>query len=319
MKRGFTLFELVAVIIVTAILIGISTQIIFNLYQNYAQNRIINELESKSELVVEQISKLLSLRIKDSLIARKMPPSDDFTLLQGDFLNDKYQILEWLAASYEAMISTNNKAYIGGYSGFVDIDNNITKKGKIVEIFTPKSDLDSASRTMNDLTNGVVNLENGRAGLFFKGFSYNSSDKTYIQNAFGYDMKTNLATHIFIAQKSRDEVLKISKNNDLTIDKISEQYELLHTAYAIVPSDENTTAGDFTLNLHYNYQPWSKTSPNNYKESKKAILVKNVTQFAFKQSGDEVIIKLCLRAIKPQSLNNKNENEIVVCKSEVVY
>ena len=69
MRRGFTLAELVAVIIISGILGGILTQTIFNLYQNYAQNKIINRLQGEADSVLEQISRLLGLAVEGKIIA----------------------------------------------------------------------------------------------------------------------------------------------------------------------------------------------------------------------------------------------------------
>ena len=71
MKRAFTLLELVVVIVVLGIIAMMSFNAIINIYSNYFQTRTVNELETQTEIALEQISKRLEHRIKPSVIARK--------------------------------------------------------------------------------------------------------------------------------------------------------------------------------------------------------------------------------------------------------
>ena len=70
-KKAFTLIELIIVITVLGVISLMSFNTLMNLYQNYFQSKVINELETQSEIALEQISMLLSHRIKQSVIARK--------------------------------------------------------------------------------------------------------------------------------------------------------------------------------------------------------------------------------------------------------
>ncbi|MCK9258063.1 MAG: prepilin-type N-terminal cleavage/methylation domain-containing protein, partial [Sulfurospirillaceae bacterium] len=69
-KSGFTMVELVMVIIVLGIVASIGADIISNLYTNYLRTRAVNRLQTQTEIALEQIAKRLQYRIKDSVIAR---------------------------------------------------------------------------------------------------------------------------------------------------------------------------------------------------------------------------------------------------------
>lgn len=305
MRRGFTLAELVAVIIISGILGGILTQTIFNLYQNYAQNKIINRLQGEADSVLEQISRLLGLAVEGKIIAAD-PNGSGFIQIKDKKEGDKYEILEWLPASYEAMISTDPSKdggkFIGGYSGLADLEHPSTSasSGEILLFYTPLSDLQTASETMSDLTDKKVTLKNGRAGLFFKGLNPLPNDFT---------------DGVFIATRDNDFVLKISKKDGSKIEEISERYELLHTAYAV--SADKESDGGLTLNLHYNYQPWAKSAPNELKNATKTPLAKNVTHFSFNFKDGALSLKICLKAANIAIF--KKDAQAILCKSETVY
>ena len=113
MKRAFTLLELVVVIVVLGIIAMMSFNAIMNIYSNYFQTRTVNELETQTEIALEQISKRLEHRIKPSVIARK--PSGGFLPLNDSRvnLNSGYEILEFIPYAYEIfndVPSASNKA-----------------------------------------------------------------------------------------------------------------------------------------------------------------------------------------------------------------
>ena len=101
MKRAFTLLELVVVIVVLGIIAMISFNAVMNIYSNYFQTRTVNELETQTEIALEQISKRLDHRIKPSVIARKT--NGEFLALNDSRVNlkDGYEILEFIPYAYE--------------------------------------------------------------------------------------------------------------------------------------------------------------------------------------------------------------------------
>ena len=322
MKRAFTLLELVVVIVVLGIIAMMSFNAIMNIYTNYFQTRTINELETQTEIALEQISKRLEHRIKPSVIARKS--NGTFLALNDEMVNlgDGFEILEFIPYAYEVFndVTDADTGETGLYSGFVDLAKSSPATGLIspgskftngvvetIKDLTCKNDVnDNGVRTD---TSGCVDFKNKESGVvaIFSDVFYD------VNNSFGYSGDT---TKLDIAKVG----LKVGQSglngNTLEISgfankQISEQYHLAYTANAVVPeqsqnqTDKNN--GVFDLNLYYNYKPWMGQG---YTGGEKATLAKNVTRFVFTEKNGVIVLKLCMRA--------KNA-EITICKSKAVY
>ena len=92
MKKAFTLIELILVIVILGILSFAGINIIKNLYENYLQARSVNTLETQTELVLEQISKRLAVRVKGSTIGRQAS-TGNFVSTRDPALNVQFNIL----------------------------------------------------------------------------------------------------------------------------------------------------------------------------------------------------------------------------------
>lgn len=309
MKRAFTLLELVVVIVVLGIIAMMSFNAIMNIYSNYFQTKTVNELETQTEIALEQISKRLEHRIKPSVIARKTDGAFLALNDSGVNLNAEYEILEFIPYAYEIfndVPSGSNKA--GRYSGYADLANSSPATGLI----SPGSNFTTGVvETIKDLTcredtNATCvdfkNKDGGVAAIF--------SDVYYdVQNSFGYKGVSNLDIAKVGVKSIDGNTLEIS---GFANKQISEQYHLAYTANAIVPEQSQSQAdknnGVFDLNLYYDYRPWMGEK---YKQNgEKATLAKNVTRFVFTEKNGVIVLKLCMRA--------KN-SEITICKSKAVY
>ena len=323
MKRAFTLLELVVVIVVLGIIAMMSFNAIMNIYSNYFQTRTVNELETQTEIALEQISKRLEHRIKPSVIARKT--DGDFLALNDNRVNldAKYEILEFIPYAYEifndviSLDANDNVIEQGGkagrYSGYVDL----AKSSPTTGLISPGSNFTTGVvETIKDLTckddarnSKCVDFENKDGGVvaIFSDVYYD------VQSSFGYKDNLNLD----IAKVGVNGGQSGLNGNTLEISgfggkQISEQYHLAYTANAIVPEQsadpKDTANGVFDLNLYYDYRPWmgEKYKPN----GEKATIAKNVTRFVFTEKNGVIVLKLCMRA--------KN-SEITICKSKAVY
>ena len=311
MKRAFTLLELIIVIVILGIIAMMSFNAMMNIYSNYFQTRTVNELETQTEIALEQISKRLEHRIKPSVIARKT--NGAFLALNdsGVNLNAEYEILEFIPYAYEIFndVPSGNKA--GRYSGYVDL----AKSSPATGLISPGSNFSTeVVETIKDLTcredtNATcVDFKNKDGGVvaIFSDVYYN------VQSSFGYSNGT-VPVSLDIAKVG----VKSTDGNTLEISgfggkQISEQYHLAYTANAIVPEQsadpKDTANGVFDLNLYYDYRPWMGEK---YKQNgEKATLAKNVTRFVFTEKNGVIVLKLCMRA--------KN-SEITICKSKAVY
>ena len=310
MKRAFTLLELIIVIVILGIIAMMSFNAMMNIYSNYFQTRTVNELETQTEIALEQISKRLEHRIKPSVIARK--PSGGFLSLNDSRvnLNSGYEILEFIPYAYEIfndVPSGSSKA--GRYSGYVDLAKSSPASGLIspgsnfsTEVVETIKDLTCKDDTRNATCVDFKDKDGGVVAIF--------SDVYYdVQNSFGYQGILNLDIAKVGVKSTDGDTLEIS---GFANKQISEQYHLAYTANAIVPEQsadpKDTANGVFDLNLYYDYRPWMGEK---YKQNgEKATLAKNVTRFVFTEKNGVIVLKLCMRA--------KN-SEITICKSKAVY
>ena len=309
MKRAFTLLELVVVIVVLGIIAMMSFNAIMNIYSNYFQTRTVNELETQTEIALEQISKRLEHRIKPSVIARKTDGAFLALNDSGVNLNAEYEILEFIPYAYEIFndVPSGNKA--GRYSGYADL----AKSSPATGLISPGSNFSTeVVETIKDLTcredtNATCvdfTKKDGGVVAIFSDVYYN------VQDSFGYKGDITKLDIAKVGVKSTDgDTLEIS---GFANKQISEQYHLAYTANAIVPEQsadpKDAANGVFDLNLYYDYRPWmgEKYKPN----GEKATLAKNVTRFVFTEKNGVIVLKLCMRA--------KN-SEITICKSKAVY
>ena len=324
MKRAFTLLELVVVIVVLGIIAMMSFNAIMNIYSNYFQTRTVNELETQTEIALEQISKRLEHRIKPSVIARKTDGA--FLALNDNRVNldAKYEILEFIPYAYEIfndVISLDANDHVieqggkaGRYSGYADLAKSSPATGLIspgsnftTGVVETIKDLTCKDDTRNATCVDFTKKDGGVVAIF--------SDVYYnVQDSFGY--KGDI-TNLDIAKVGVKGGQSGLNGNTLEISgfggkQISEQYHLAYTANAIVPEQsadpKDTANGVFDLNLYYDYRPWmgEKYKPN----GEKATIAKNVTRFVFTEKNGVIVLKLCMRA--------KN-SEITICKSKAVY
>jgi len=314
MKRAFTLLELVVVIVVLGIIAMMSFNAIMNIYSNYFQTRTVNELETQTEIALEQISKRLEHRIKPSVIARKTDGAFLALNDSGVNLDAKYEILEFIPYAYEIfndVPSGSNKA--GRYSGYADLAKSSPATGLIspgsnftTGVVETIKDLTCRDET-RDATCVDFTKKDGGVVAIFSDVYYN------VQDSFGYKDNLNLDIAKVGVKGGQSglngDTLEIS---GFSGKQISEQYHLAYTANAIVPEQsadpKDTANGVFDLNLYYDYRPWmgEKYKPN----GEKATLAKNVTRFVFTEKNGVIVLKLCMRA--------KN-SEITICKSKAVY
>ena len=323
MKRAFTLLELVVVIVVLGIIAMMSFNAIMNIYSNYFQTKIVNELETQTEITLEQISKRLEHRIKPSVIARKT--DGEFLALNDNRVNldANYEILEFIPYAYEifndviSLDANDNVIEQGGkegrYSGYADLAKSSPATGLIspgsnftTGVVETIKDLTCKDDTRNSKCVDFENKDGGVVAIFY--------DVYYdVQNSFGYKGISNLDIAKVGVKGGQSglngDTLEIS---GFANKQISEQYHLAYTANAIVPEQsadpKDTANGVFDLNLYYDYRPWmgEKYKPN----GEKATLAKNVTRFVFTEKNGVIVLKLCMRA--------KN-SEITICKSKAVY
>jgi len=300
-KRAYTMIELILVIIVLGIVASIGAEIIVKLYDNYIKTRSINRLQAQTELVLDQIVKRLSFRIKGSVIARDINNinfSTNYVTLSD--ANDSYQVLEWIEKDNDSFRGVSKP----GWSGFVDLDSNDTNRSQIK---TSGSELNTTSDIIKALSNNRVVLDGSipgkkRPAIIFKG----SSD--YNVTKYGWNGTRGLYTYRVDYNNGTNNILHLIDSNSTYPSEIYEQYDLAWSAYAIVPEGTNN---DFNLTLHYNYQPWEGEK---YSDVNGSVLVEHASTFRFIQIGNTIRIKLCIHD------DNRSGNfDFSFCKERVIF
>lgn len=294
LKKAFTMLELVMVIVILGIVSSIGADIIANLYENYIKTRAINRLQAQTELVLDQIAKRLTYRIKPSVIARNDGNFSDYVFLPN--ANNTYKILEWIGKDNEGFRGIKNP----GWSGFIDLDSIDTNK---TQIKTSGSELNTTNDIIEALSYDTVSLDNPakkRPAILFKGQS--SFDKAQ----YGWNnVDGNYTIRVSSDLVTANDIIHLDEN----ITEMFEQYDLAWSAYAIVPEGNNSN--DFNLTLYYNYQPWED---NNYTDGSKSVLIEHASTFRFTQIGETIRMKLCIHD------NNQSGNyDFAFCKERVVF
>ncbi|WP_200763584.1 type II secretion system protein [Nitrosophilus alvini] len=299
MRKAFTLIELIFVIVILGIIAVIGSGIFIRIYESYITSRAINELETKTELVLSQLAKRLSYRIKEATIARKQPNDSNITALS--MADQNYQILEWIGYDNDGFRGEwDGTKYQPGWSGFIDLDSNETNKTKIK---TPGSKLSYANSIISQLSNGAADLNNTGAAIIFKGLPLG-----FDINNYGWNENPNYGTignHNYVLRvkqaAGQEDVLEFTEN--LGSKDIVEQYYLVWSAYAVVPENGN-------LYLYSNYRPWFA---ERYNDGNRNLLAENVSVFKFRQIDKVIRLKLCLFK------NITDDYNISFCKEKVVF
>lgn len=355
MKRGFTLIELVFVIVVLGIISMFGADLYTKIYKSYVHVRAVNQLEARTQNAMMLITNRLEDRIKSSTIGRELS-SNEFVPI-SDLTNPKYDILEWIGQSVETRnINQRNP----GWSGFMSMSQLKdstwtagTEDAGYIANTRAAFNMVSLGSDFPQVANIVANLRatayntpsnNTEVAVIFKVVT-NDASPTSVGIGFGYDraVKADGSNRVLIAVGTpsnagsgniQGETIRINQyplnpNNDNS-QEFSEQYYIAHSAYAIVPDRVVTymknNAGkvlskNFNLLLKYNYRPWSTVAGDahsyNNNNTGSALLAEDVSLFRFKDDNGAVALKLCMR---DDGRNfDPSELDLNVCKAQVVY
>lgn len=311
-KKGFTLLEVVFVIVILGIVSSIGATILAQLYENYIVQRAMHRVSLKTELAINQIVNRLTYRIDSSVIARN--PTDDTFLDVHDTLygatNKKNIILEWIGYDNDSFTAQTPPLW----SGYCD--TNRTAQPGSTTIVTPGSTLTQ----LNTVVNNLSPTANPQIALLFSLEGQPFSNTVLDPNAhcYGFDNDGN-TTCIHRVNIATDTTMTTDNFIAGNQTRVSDHYKLAWSAYAIVPVDRNgnliqadSQTTDFDLSLRYGYQPWNGGT---YKTANSSILIRNVTAFKFSEQGGTLRLKLC--ATEKVGDQNSSVN-VSICKEKVV-
>jgi prepilin-type N-cleavage/methylation domain protein len=354
MKRGFTLIELVFVIVVLGIISMFGADLYTKIYKSYVHVRAVNQLEARTQNAMMLITNRLEDRIKSSTIGRELQTNEFVPI--SDLTDPKYDILEWIGQSVETRnINQRNP----GWSGFMSMsqlrdstwkaDADKGDAGYIADtraafnMVSLGSNFPQVARIVGNLRATTYNRPstNTQVAVIFRVVT-NDASPTSVNIGFGYDraVRADGRNRVLIAVGTpsdagsgsmEGETITINQYpfnpNNANSQEFSEQYYIAHSAYAIVPANVVTYTKDnagnlsknFDLVLRYNYRPWSTVAgdAHSYNTASSSLLAEDVSLFRFKDDNGAVALKLCMRD------DGRNfdpaELDLNVCKAQVVY
>ncbi|HHO42274.1 MAG TPA: type II secretion system protein [Epsilonproteobacteria bacterium] len=303
MKRGFSMVELIFVIIVLGIVASIGASIISKAFETHIVQKATHNAAIKTELAALQISNRLSHAIPWTLVAKNPTnPFNDFQIVSRLTIpGEIYTILEWVGVDNDSFSARSTP----GWSGFCDIDTSTP-----AECTSPGSDFDFTDTVIQNLSRRGADITN--SAIFFKTSDFNST-LAYDPGCIGLVARgggadTSCAVGI---DSYAGETLNF---NNATPKIRAEHYALSWSAYAIVPENFRDIDGDgvadvWDLMLYYDYRPWEGEQ---FRNGRNALLINNVSVFKFTASANTIRFKLCIQ----QPIGEANP--ITLCKEKAV-
>jgi len=324
-KKGFTLIEMIMVIVIAGIL-SIGTFIsLKHIYLRAAKSKAINELSQTSTQVSAQIASLLHDRVPSSVIGYDVVKKEFYPVTD---VSDA-SILEWISTAREAFLHRD-------YSGFVDMNDSVATSDMLK---SPDTDVNAISQTIQKKFDTTLDIyDNDLVGIVFAGAFDNGnlilSDD--FNDSFGWHGNSTNAIYNIKSTSSGDELYLKSHPNE-----IYEKYYLVDSAYAIARGedlDRNTIEsnchydlsfikdeGDFnnTLFLFYNYRPWKKETfcgdPNLFgtesKEGNVTVLATNVAGFRVNVVNSGLQFSITFK----KDISSDKKHTVTVSKQKVVF
>lgn len=303
MRRGFTLVELVMVIVILGIIASIGANIISNIYNDFLHSRAINRLQTQTSIALEQIAKRFSRRIKNSTSAVNSISNSRVRIENGTWDDN---IIEWIGISDESFRGDWDGTKIVGWSGFIDLTHPNTNSTAMT-LFSSGSRLDFARDIIFDLSYGELDMQDmsGKLPAIIQKAKDDNISRYYNTTDGSYAIKVykNFSNQILTLKD-----FSLPDYDDDGIKDVYEHYYLSHTAYALIPS---SNGDDFNLTLYYNYRPWEGES---FRDGKKSIIARHVQKFRLLQKSGVARFILCLR----DTILSTAEQNVTVCKEKVV-
>ena len=290
MKRAFTLIEIIAVLVIFAIVASIGSDILFNAYQNYLLSKSTDTVYYKVEYALDTIEARLRDKIPFTCIRRKGTQGSDFdtliTLHDNKSNYEDYKVLECVLSAQEAR-RANAKDL--GWSGFIDLSDPETNKTKRT-IATPGSKLSLAKDIILALSQNDCDLSRTNSNvvlIFPESITLDQAADPITAVGWKIYKDPSLASKIAVYEVQEVNNTTLRFTNKLP-QKITDVYNLAYTAIAYV--NEKQPDGTRNLYLYYNYQPWKGET---YKNGQKALVIDHIKDFKFQQKSDNIHIKLC--------------------------
>lgn len=293
MKNSFTIMELVIVIVVIGLLSTYGVEFIAQAYKGFIYSKINNQLQNQSSTAVEFISKRLSYRIKDSVIARKADGTFDSI---EDASGEDYTILEWIGSDIDNFRGDK----LPNWSGIMDLDD-----GNTTNLKSPDTNTTAIDDLIDVLSFGTKGIEG--SAIYFVGSNSDVSTSYGWVHGGGGITEHNSSMHPIKRGISSTDFNSSISGVDFSGVDVYEYYKLAWTAYAIElePTDGNLT-------LYYNYQPWNAEDYLSANNVQSQLIMQNVSSFQFRSVGSLIKVQVCVKS----KLTNQ---EYSICKEKTIY
>lgn len=280
MRKGFTLMELVFVIVIFGILSKFGADILYKIYENYIYSNTFNRLENQSEAAVKQIANRLQYRIKDSTIARDTISSTNIEPIGSNTGNEN--VLEWIGIDIDGWQGTTSTA--PDWSGFIDL----------------------AASSAALLNSPGTSITDTGLGIFFIGSNVDLNSSSFGWDGNAAANQTGVAIHpVTVAENN---ITSSIVGFDFTGVDVYEYYELAKTAYAV-----SLDTATHELWFYYDFQPWDGDTLATAGIGK-SLIMENVSSFKFTSMGDIMVIQVCV-----SDSNITGVGEYAICKEKVVF
>ena len=290
MRKGFTLLEMVFVIVIFGILSKFGAELLFKIYENYIYSNTFNRLQNQSEAAVKQIANRLQYRIRDSVISRNGTGGAAEPIGNSDATDE--DVLEWVGIDIDGWKGINNTN--PNWSGFIDIQA-VRDSGSSTVLFSPGTQYNSTSGTGGGATTGAIFFVGSDVDLTGNfGWGGAITDQTADMHPIKFNVAGNIESDI-LADPNFSGV------------RISEFYQFSTTAYAVHLDGTD-------LKLYYGYQPWDGDNINTLANRSESLIMEGVTSFKFYARGDIMIIQVCIGDNNVTGLG-----EYSACKEKVVF
>ncbi len=284
MKRGFTLIEIIFVVVISAILSVGAFKAMEALYLRSARAKAVTELSLRSQIVLDQLSQRLYNRVANSVVGYVKSDGTHSCESLKDTV-ETWRVLEWLELDEAHLVS-------GDYSGMADL-NASSQNG----LKTP--DLNRSA-----FVHGIYNL------IFAGSFDAGDEAVRACEGAYGWHgFDSNLSFDVDFPADG-----EISITDGVKPDVIYDKYYLTPGALAVARGadiDRNADCMDIalldlglsekeinaTLFLFYDYHPWRGETfcadpAGGDREGSVTILAKEVAGFDARYLNGVMVLKL---------------------------
>ena len=307
MRRGFSLIELVFVIVVMGILAKFGTNLLMTVYRGYAASTVNNRLQVDAELALKQVSNRLQYRIKDSVIARD--PGVAFGSLSSAPAN--VTVLEWIGYDIDGWLGTSRVGTAAEpvfnrptWSGFIDISH----PNAVLNAATVNAAYLQSPGTDTGLADGVIQALSVNGTDINDSTIYFTGANSNVETDYGWNGVQNFqditAAHRVGTGALATGLYDITGSTFTNTD-VYENYKLAWTAYALAIEGND-------LALYYDYQPWmGETYLNN---GRRVLLLQNVDTFKFAGIGETIKVQICVN-----EQNTLGGGQYAICKETAIF